>query len=56
MTKVTQKKNEEWEVQGNYGSGWETVSIEENETDAKEMLACYNENETQYPHRIIKTR
>lgn len=56
MAKVTQKKNEEWEVQGDYGSGWETVSIEENEPDAEEMLACYNENEPQYPHRKIKTR
>jgi len=48
----TRKTVDEWEVQGNYGQGWEMVTTEETFKDAKTQLKCYNENETQYPHRI----
>lgn len=42
----------EYEVQGNYGSGWECVTIEDSREDAEAMLADYDANEPQYPHRI----
>lgn len=41
-----------WEIQGNYGYGWDVVCLEETPKDAKEQLRCYNENEPQYAHRI----
>ena len=49
------KTVDEWEVQGNYGHGWECVTTEESRKDALTQLRCYNENEP-YPHRIIKKR
>lgn len=50
------KTVDEYEIQGNYGSGWEAVTAEENRKAAREQLKCYNENERQYPHRIVKKR
>lgn len=51
------KTYDEWEIQGNYGTyGWETVTTETTRAEAKAMLRCYNENEPQYPHRIVKHR
>ena len=50
------KTYDEWEVQGNYGYGWEMVTTEETRADAKAMLRCYNENEPKYEHRIKKFR
>lgn len=46
----------EWEIQGNYGQGWEMVTTEDNQADARQRLREYNENEPQYPHRIKKVR
>ena len=44
-------------IQGNYQSyGWEDLTIEETYKEAKIQLKCYNENEANYPHRIIKRR
>lgn len=54
--KYTRKTIDQWEVQGNYGSGWESVTIEDTRKAAREMLKCYNENETGTPHRIVKKR
>lgn len=52
-----QKENKgHWIVQGNYGSRWEDVTEEENKFDGLNMLRDYNNNETQYPHRLIKRR
>ena len=45
-----------YEIQGAYGCGWECVTVEENLAAAREMLACYQENEPQYPHRIVRKR
>lgn len=50
------KTKDVWEVQGNYGFGWETVCEEETRADAKKQLRCYNENETRYSHRIKMRR
>lgn len=49
------KTYDEWEIQGNYGQGWECLTAEETRKDAKEQLRIYDENEP-YPHRIIKKR
>jgi hypothetical protein len=34
-----------WEVQGNYGHGWECVTAEDTYKEAKERLKEYRENE-----------
>lgn len=49
------KTADEYEVQGNYGQGWECVTTEETRKAAREQLKCYNNNEP-YPHRMIKRR
>jgi hypothetical protein len=41
-----------WEIQGNYGQGWEVVTVEETRVGAVEMLECYHENEPEFRHRI----
>ena len=56
MAKYVRKTVDEWHTQGNYGCGWETVTIDETYAEARQMLRDYNENEPQYPHRIIKKR
>lgn len=50
------KTRDEYHTQGNYGCGWETVTIDETYAEAKQMYRDYEENEPQYPHRIIKKR
>lgn len=56
MAKYVRKTHDEWHTQGDYGCGWETVTIDDNKADAMQMLRDYNENEPQYPHRLIKRR
>lgn len=46
----------EYEIQGNYGQGWECVTTEETRSDAMAQLACYRENEPEYAHRIRKVK
>ena len=46
------KTKDEWEIQGNYGHGWEMVTTEETYRQAREQLKCYRENEPGTPHRI----
>ena len=50
------KTYDEYEIQGNYGQGWEMVCAGETHKDARARLKEYRENEPQYPHRIIKKR
>jgi hypothetical protein len=50
------KTKDVWEVQGNYGYGWEMVTTEESRSDAKKQLACYDENEPNVPHRLKMVR
>jgi len=50
------KTADEYEIQGNYGQGWECVTTEETRQEAKSQLKCYNANEPQYAHRIVKKR
>ena len=51
----TRKTRDIYEVQVNYGYGFDTVTYEETHKDAKEMALCYWENEHR-PVRIIKRR
>ena len=50
------KTRDNFEIQGNYGSFWECVTCEETRDEAKEMLACYRENEKDTTFRIKKVR
>jgi hypothetical protein len=50
------KTVDEYEIQGNYGQGWECLTAEETHKAAREQLRCYNENEPGAPHRIVKRR
>lgn len=46
----------EYEIQGQYGNGWETVHTVDTLTEAKESRRVYDIEESGYPHRIIKVR
>jgi hypothetical protein len=50
------KTIDEYEIQGNYGQGFECVTTEETWKAAREQLKCYCENETNVAHRIVKKR
>ena len=52
----TRKTRDIWEVQGNYGQGWECVTAEEKFSEARARIREYCENEPQYPHRIKLVR
>lgn len=52
----TRKTKDEYEIQGNYGYGWEVLTTEDNSKDARDTLKCYRENEPSVPHRIKKRR
>ena len=46
------KSDFEYEVQGNYGYGWDRLTTEATMEEAKEQKKCYDENEPDVPHRI----
>jgi hypothetical protein len=41
-----------WEVQGNYGHGWDMVTTEETLDDARATVKVYRENERGHAFRI----
>ena len=43
-----------YEIQGFYGQGCECVATENTIQEAREQLKCYNDNESEYAHRIKK--
>lgn len=43
-----------WELQLNYGFGWEETLTEYTRKEARERLKEYRENQPQYPARIVK--
>jgi len=45
----------EYEVQGNYGYGWDLLTTEENRSDALAQLATYRANES-IPLRIKRVK
>lgn len=50
------KTRDVYDIQGNYGYGWDDLTEETSLKDAKAQLKCYNENEPNIPHRIMKRR
>lgn len=50
------KTEDEYEIQGDYGCGWELLTTEETYREARKMLGCYRYNESGRPYRIIKKR
>lgn len=50
------KTQDEYQVQGNYGQGWELETAEDNRKEARTRLREYRENMPQYPHRLIVKR
>ena len=55
MTYV-RKTKDEYEIQGNYGYGWDVETVEETWKDALRCLKDYRDNEPQYPFYIKKSR
>jgi hypothetical protein len=50
------KTEDEFEIQGNYGQGWELATTEVKWRDAKEQKKCYQQNEPGIPFRIVHKR
>lgn len=55
MAKKTPKTREVYVVQGNYGR-WEDVSMETSYIVGRKRKKEYDENETNYAHRLITRR
>lgn len=49
------KTRDEWEIQGNYGQGWECVNTEDTRQGAKRSVKEYRDNE-HYPFKLVKKR
>lgn len=49
------KTRDEWEIQVDYGQGWECDTTEGTRKDAKAQAKTYREN-VSYPVRIVKKR
>jgi len=49
------KTRDEWEIQGNYGFGWECVNTETTRKDANRSYKEYISNE-RVPFRVVKKR
>lgn len=52
----TRKTIDEYEIQGDYGQGFECVSTEATRASAKENLRLYRQNEQGILFRLIKKR
>lgn len=52
----TRKTQDEHNVQGNYGQGWEDVCAEDTYKEARVRLKEYRENEPEYRHRLVVRR
>ena len=45
-----------WEIQGNYGQGWECVTADPSRKIARANLSEHMENEPGVPFRMVKKR
>ena len=54
--KKERKTREEFQIQGNYGQGWEEVTAEDTRKEAQARLKEYRENQPEYPHRLVVKR
>ena len=52
----TRKTRDYWDVEGNYGQGWEVVTAEETWKQTRERLKEYRENEPGTAFRARKRR
>jgi hypothetical protein len=52
----TRKTVDEYEIQGYYSYGWESVTTEITRREAVEQLKCYRENEPGVLFRLAKRR
>lgn len=52
----TRKTEDEWEIQGNYGQGWECVTTEVSRQLARDNIKLYRQNEPGIPFRWVKKR
>lgn len=50
------KTKDEFQLQGNYGYGWEYILAEDTPQEARQRKREYIENAPQYLYRIIKKR
>lgn len=50
------KTVDEYEIQGLYEGSWEMVTTEATMKEARQQLKCYQENEKNTLHRIVKKR
>jgi hypothetical protein len=50
------KTEDEFEIQGNYGFGYEMVTTETNRKDAREQIETYRASEPGIPFRWVKKR
>lgn len=50
------KTFDEYEIQGYYAGSWEMVTTEATMKEARQQFKCYEENETETAHRIVKKR
>ncbi len=50
------KTIDEYEIQSNYGQGFECVTTETTWKEAKAQVKCYRDNEPNVRHRIVKKR
>ena len=44
----------EYELQGDYGYGYESILTESSKEEAETRLQEYNENEKGIPHRVVE--
>lgn len=50
------KTRDYWDIEGNYGQGWEAVTAEDTWAQARARLKEYRENEPGIPFRIKAKR
>ena len=50
------KTVDEYEIQQHIYGTWETVTTEETMKSAREQRKCYQDNQPEYPVRIVKRR
>ncbi len=50
------KTRDEYEVEGNYGYGWEAVTCEDTRSEARARLREYRANDPGTPYRLVYHR
>ena len=49
-------KGYEWELRGNYGSGWDVLTAEDTLRGAREQLRTYIANDSDAQYKIVRVR